>query len=133
MLIDSLVKVGGLLCLFNGNYDLQDTAIAERYIPLFPFDDLLFTVMSTKRNSQDGSYDDIDMAKVEEVIKYMTKLHHQELSLSEDHVVHLPLALKEQYQMSSPMDKYGYVTLFDAECMRKPMRMCSTIFMKVCD
>lgn len=133
MLIDSLVKVGGLLCLFNGNYDLQDTAIAERYIPLFPFDDLLFTVMSTKRNSQDGSYDDVDMAKVEEVIKYMTKLHHQELSLSEDHVVHLPLALKEQYQMSSPMDKYGYVTLFDAECMRKPMRMCSTIFMKVCD
>ena len=133
MLIDSLVKVGGLLCLFNGNYDLQDTAIAERYIPLFPFDDLLFTVMSTKRNSQDGSYDDVDMAMVEEVIKYMTKLHHQELSLSEDHVVHLPLALKEQYQMSSPMDKYGYVTLFDAECMRKPMRMCSTIFMKVCD
>lgn len=133
MLIDSLVKVGGLLCLFNGNYDLQDTAIAERYIPLFPFDDLLFTVMSTKRNSQDGSYDDVDMSKVEEVIKYMTKLHHQELSLSEDHVVHLPLALKEQYQMSSPMDKYGYVTLFDAECMRKPMRMCSTIFMKVCD
>lgn len=133
MLIDSLVKVGGLLCLFNGNYDLQDTAIAERYIPLFPFDDLLFTVMSTKRNSQDGSYDNVDMSKVEEVIKYMTKLHHQELSLSEDHVVHLPLALKEQYQMSSPMDKYGYVTLFDAECMRKPMRMCSTIFMKVCD
>ena len=133
MLIDSLVKVGGLLCLFNGNYDLQDTAIAERYIPLFPFDDLLFTVMSTKRNSQDGSYDDVDMAMVEEVIKYMTKLHHQELSLSEDHVVHLPLALKEQYQMSSPMDKYGYVTLFDAECMRKPMRMCSTIFMKVSD
>lgn len=133
MLIDSLVKVGGLLCLFNGNYDLQDTAIAERYIPLFPFDDLLFTVMSTKRNSQDGSYDDVDMSKVEEVIKYMTKLHHQELSLSEDHVVHLPLALKEQYQMSSPMDKYGYVTLFDAECMRKPMRMCSTIFMKVSD
>lgn len=133
MLIDSLVKVGGLLCLFNGNYDLQDTAIAERYIPLFPFDDLLFTVMSTKRNSQDGSYDDVDMAKAEEVIKYMTKLHHQELSLSEDHVVHLPLALKEQYQMSSPMDKYGYVTLFDAECMRKPMRMCSTIFMKVSD
>ncbi|MDY2797733.1 MAG: methyltransferase domain-containing protein [Anaerobiospirillum succiniciproducens] len=133
MLIDSLVKVGGLLCLFNGNYDLQDTAIAERYIPLFPFDDLMFTVMSTKRNSQDGSYDDVDMAMVEEVIKYMTKLHHQELSLSEDHVVHLPLVLKEQYQMSSPMDKYGYVTLFDAECMRKPMRMCSTIFMKVCD
>ena len=133
MLIDSLVKVGGLLCLFNGNYDLQDTAIAERYIPLFPFDDLLFTVMSTKRNSQDGSYDNVDMSKVEEVIKYMTKLHHQELSLSEDHVVHLPLALKEQYQMSSPMDKYGYVTLFDAECMRKPMRMCSTIFMKVSD
>ena len=133
MLIDSLVKVGGLLCLFNGNYDLQDTAIAERYIPLFPFDDLLFTVMSTTRNSQNGSYDDVDMANVEEVIKYMTKLHHQELSLSEDHVVHLPLALKEQYQMSSPMDKYGYVTLFDAECMRKPMRMCSTIFMKVSD
>lgn len=133
MLIDSLVKVGGLLCLFNGNYDLQDTAIAERYIPLFPFDDLLFTVMSTKRNSKDGSYDNVDMSKVEEVIKYMTKLHHQELSLSEEHVVHLPLALKEQYQMSSPMDKYGYVTLFDAECMRKPMRMCSTIFMKVCD
>lgn len=132
-LIDGLVNVGGLLCLYNGNYDLQDTVIADRYIPLFPFDDLMFTLMSTKSKAQESSWDAADIAKIEEVVSLMTKLNKQELSFTDDHLLHLPLALKEQYQMSSPMDKYGYVTLFDADCMRKPMRMCSTIFMKVRD
>lgn len=43
--IDSLVKTGGLLCLFNANYRLEDSVVSSKYIKLFPCEDGDMTAM----------------------------------------------------------------------------------------
>lgn len=36
-LLDSMVKPGGLLCLFNSNYLLEDSPLASKYVGVYPF------------------------------------------------------------------------------------------------
>ena len=35
-IIDSLVKQDGLLCLYNANYRLEDSALSDKYVKVFP-------------------------------------------------------------------------------------------------
>lgn len=155
--VDSLVKKGGLLCILNANYRLEDTKLGSKYVRLFPFspssiikeddnasfnEDSALKLMEQLKNAnhQDGgelaALRAFAQAELAQAGLSDEELAAAQLALLEagqgDEIV-LPALLSRIYQESSSDDKYGYVTLFDNKEQVVQHKDLGVIFWKIDD
>ena len=136
--LDSLVKEGGFLCLFNSNYRLEDTPLANRYTRLFPF------AADTKPSPclAHDSYRKLHRLLIgqREEMQLMRSLLESKIPapiLMAEEVGQIASAgvispsLVKRYEQASLSERLGYVRLFDNQSQALPFPEHGTIFVKL--
>lgn len=136
MVLDKLLKKGGMLCLFNSNYRLEDTELAQRYVGVFPqdFRGLQIDLQKQIGLAGDPRVADEDLGALAQ--RYLAGPAAEaaaEPSL-EGEALPKPAQLRECLSKSDPLSLYGNVALFNRQGANVQSRInCKSIYFKLSD
>lgn len=146
--LDSMVKTGGFLCIFNANYRLEDTDLNDKYVRVFPFYDStkVTSLLKMEEDEKNGTADyDDDFKKLRlspnssvndysfELLHKLTQLHFDRESRHEAHTICLPEDLRRMYERADSFNKFGHTALFDGKEQRIIRKDIGSIFLKIRD
>lgn len=142
--IDGMLKVGGLLCIFNSNYSLEDTALADKYVRLFPLmakpqrgsmnmvpaDTANVAAAAATTTTAATTTKDFALFAKEALTQLSAAVASTEGSPERAASLVVPHALEAAYNYADAAQIYGHVAHFNAEGQRV-LQGKGSIFMKV--